>query len=113
MSEVLSFRLNKTNPREARALEILSMWVKQGYSARFIMTKALLEMDHPGSDLEIRDDVRDWDLVVDQISQLIKILKEKQLAPPTRRHLVMEQPALSDNFLASIKQGIKPGIKYD
>ncbi len=49
MSKVISFRLDKANPREAQALNILDTWIGQGYSLRFIFTKALLDIDQPGS----------------------------------------------------------------
>jgi hypothetical protein len=34
MSEVISFRLDNTNPREAQALEVLKAWIGMGYSIR-------------------------------------------------------------------------------
>ena len=113
MSEVISFRLNKSNPRESQALEVLSRWVTQGYSLRFVITKALLEMDHPGADLETRQGGHDWDSVFGQFRQFIEILKENHLDPLTGSNHDMELPTLPENVLASIKQGVKPGIKPD
>jgi hypothetical protein len=56
MSEVISFLLDKTNPREARALEVLNAWLEKGFNTRHILTTLLLELDHPGSDLELSQD---------------------------------------------------------
>ena len=110
MSEVISFRLNKANPREAHALEVLNAWIEKGFSARYILTKALLELDHPGSDLEVGQDDRDLRFVLDQIGQLIEIVKAN---PVTRQVISTEQPTLHEGFLDSIKQGAKPGIKLE
>ena len=112
MSEVISFRLNKDTPREAQALEVLNTWIRKGFSARYIITKALLELDHPGSDLEMSQDNRDLDLVIDQFDQLFEIVKAIKANPITRQDLDPEQPILHESFLASIKLGAKPGIKH-
>ena len=43
MSKVYSFRLDADNPREAQAIEVISTWVSQGYSLRYILTEALIK----------------------------------------------------------------------
>lgn len=110
MSEVISFRLDKTNPREARALEVLNAYIEQGYSARFILTKALLDLDHPGSIPNLSQDDQDLRLVLDHIDQLIKFVRAGE-TNLSRQALDTEQPILNEGFLLSIKQGAKPGIK--
>lgn len=42
MSEVISFRLNPENPREAQALEILRTKQSEGFSSRRVLTDALI-----------------------------------------------------------------------
>lgn len=108
MSEVVSFRLNKDNPREAQALEVLNAWIEKGFSVRYTLTKALLRLDHPGLDLESSQDDRDMRLVLDQIGQLLEIVKAN---PLTSQEITTEQPILQESFLTSIKQGAKQGIK--
>ena len=44
MSEVISFRLNPENPREAQALEILRAKKSEGFSSRQVLTDALIGM---------------------------------------------------------------------
>ena len=44
MSEVISFRLNKNNPREARALMDIKSWQEEGHNIRYIVTEAFLRM---------------------------------------------------------------------
>ena len=113
MSEVISFRLNKDNLREAQALEVLNTWVRKGFSARLIFIKALLELDHPGSDLEMSQDNRNLGLVLDQIDQLLEIVKAIKANPITKQDHDPEQPILHESFLASIKRGAKPGSNMD
>ncbi len=112
MSEVVSFRLDKTNPREARALEVLAAYLEQGYSARYILTEALLKLDHPGSFSNLSQDDQGLRLVLDHIDQLIEIVSAGEITQ-SRDILDPEQIMLNDRFLASIKQGAKPGIKFD
>ena len=111
MSEVISFRLDKANPREAQALEVLKAWNERGFSVRFILTKALLELEHPGSDLDMSQGDRDLGLVLDQIGQLLEILRAGETNTPIRRDPNKEPAFLKEDFIASIKQSVKPGIK--
>ena len=45
MSDVISFWLDKDNPREEKARQALKAWYEEGYSLRHIMTEALLRFD--------------------------------------------------------------------
>ena len=45
MSEVISFRLNPENSREAKALDTLKMWREEGYTLRHKITEAILRLD--------------------------------------------------------------------
>jgi hypothetical protein len=111
MSEVISFRLDATNPREARALDILNAWIEQGYNARFILTQALIALDHPGSEPAMSEDGRDMELVLNQIGLLLEILRARETDTVIRQTPDREPSMLQDNFLASIRQAVKPGIK--
>ena len=112
MSEVISFRLDKTNPREAKALEVLNAWIEKGFGTRHILTTALLELDHPGSDLEPRQGDRDWGSVLDQIGELLGFVEAMKTKPIAGQEIIPEQPILHESFLDSIKQQAKPGIKF-
>ena len=50
MSEVISFRLDRNNPREAQALTILLKGQEAGYSLRHILTEALLALESTAED---------------------------------------------------------------
>jgi len=105
MSGVVSFRLDKNNPREAQALNILNSWIDQRFSVRFILTKALLELDHSDSGLKVCKDSHHLDCVLDRIDQVIGLLQDKQLIHLTTLKPNMESPSLSESFLASVKRG--------
>ena len=45
MSEVICFRLDRDNPREAQALQVLAAWQEAGFSRRHVLTEALLRLD--------------------------------------------------------------------
>jgi len=113
MNEVISFRLDKTNPREARALEVWNAWIKKGFSTRHILTTALLELDHPGSDLGLSHSDRGLGLILEQIGQLLKFAEAVKTYPISQEEPVPEQANLNESFLTSIKQGIKPGFKLE
>ena len=51
MSKVISFRLNKNNPREAIAWHVLQARIAKGYSIRHIMTEALIKLDQPEQEI--------------------------------------------------------------
>jgi hypothetical protein len=111
MSEVISFRLDATNPREARALEILNGWIEQGYSIRFILVQALLALDHTGPEQSKSVDSRDMELVLNQIGLLLELLKAREPNLGVHQDPDCEPSGLQENFLAAIKQSAKPGIK--
>lgn len=112
MSEVISFRLDKKNPREAQAYLILNTWIEKGFSTRSVLTTALLRLDQPGSDLEPGPGNRNWDAILDQISQLLDLV-EKMKKPVVSQENNSEPCILRDSFLASIRHGAKPGIKLE
>lgn len=113
MSEVISFRLDKINPREAKALEVLNAWIEKGFSTRHILTTALLELKHPGSNLEFSQGDRDWGSVLNQIGQLLEFVETVKANPTSRQEPTLDQVVLHESFLASIKLGVKPGIKLE
>jgi hypothetical protein len=113
MSKVISFRLDDTNPREAGALDILNQWSEAGYSIRFVITKALLELGQPDHDTRKNQDRQDLNSVLDQIIQGLELVKTMQSGRPSEQTLDQRSAALPEHFLAAIKQGIKPGINSD
>lgn len=68
MSEVISFRLNKDNPREAQARAVIKAWGDKEYSARHVLTEALLA--HQGSQREL--EIRSLSTKLDEISRMLQ-----------------------------------------
>ena len=99
MSEVISFRLDRDNPREAQARAVLKARVDKGYSVRHVLTEALLTYYGSQSD----KDIQDLSMKLDQISQM---LQQNGVPPPLNERKV----ELSDRFMASIKKAAKPGV---
>lgn len=78
MSEVISFRQNKDNPREAKALEILKARSAVGYKIRHIITDALLKLDDhrkSPSTIVALDELND---TLIQVNQLLEQLENGQ-----------------------------------
>jgi hypothetical protein len=113
MSKVISFRLDDTNPREMQALAVLDKWIEQGYSIRFIITKALLELERGDSSLAVNSDNQLFSTLLDQIIQVLEMVRALQQPKPERQISDNGAQTLSENFLVSVKQGIKPGRKPD
>jgi hypothetical protein len=99
MSEVISFRLDKDNPREAQARAVLKAWADKGYSVRHVLTEALLAYQGSHKDMDVHE------LSV-KLDQMYNILQQNG-TPPTS---LEKDVGLSDRFLASIKTAAKPGV---
>lgn len=113
MSKVISFRLDDSNPREAGALAILNQWSKAGFSVRFVITKALLELGQPDHEAQKNLERHNLNTVLDQIIQGLELVKTMQSGQPSEQTPDQGPAALPEHFLASIKQSIKPGINSD
>ena len=109
MSEVISFRLDKNNLREAKALLILQEWRTKGYSIRRILTDALLKLDesHFGApSLQIIELNDKFDQLLNQltIGHPTQIINHQDKA---------QNPELADHFIASIRKAARTGMKLD
>jgi hypothetical protein len=99
MSEVISFRLDKDNPREAQARAVLKTWVDKGYSVRHVLTEAMLAFGSTKDNVGIDD----LSYKLDQISNMLQ--KNDTPSNPEDSFNI-----LSDNFMASIRNAAKPGV---
>ena len=99
MSEVISFRLDENNPREAQARAVLKAWADKGYSVRYVLTETLLAYQGLHKDIDIHELYVKLDLISKMLQQngAPSISLEKDVG-------------LSDQFLASIKTAAKPGV---
>ena len=106
MSEVISSWLNKENPRERQALEIIKTHQTEGHSIRSIVVEALLYLNASRVDpdqLKL-DELND---TLNQVKQLLYRLGngwgDQEVKATDMR--------LTDNFIESIKESAKPGEK--
>jgi len=113
MSDVISFRLDKDNPREEKARQVLKAWFENGYSLRYIMTEALLRLDLSQRDQVDSVDLNEVNGKLDHINQLLEWMGNTQPNSVTKNNTDAFQDKLPDTFLTSIKQSAKPGLKLD
>ena len=110
MSEVISFRLDPDNPREAQALEILKTKQAEGFSSRRVLTDALIGIiANNGQDTLFSID--EFNTALEQVSGLLEQLRggnqtQSQPTPP-------QVAALDDNFLNSVAIAARPGVNLD
>jgi hypothetical protein len=109
MSTVISFRLDRNNPREAQALLVLVRWQEEGYSIRHIMTEALIRLEE--SDTKPDTHLADILAALQAISQQIGQLEARSTYPG--RTTPEPQAALSDAFLIAVKGAARPGVKME
>jgi len=112
MSEVISFRLDQSNPREKQALERLNLWISRGYSIRFILTQALIGIDDIDAET-VNQSTHELDLVVDQLNRLFELLSNPKTKSVPKMDINIDPIKLKESFLTAVKQGIKPGIKVE
>lgn len=107
MSEVISFRLNPDNKREAQALEILKTKQAEGFSRRRILADALIGMvtsTRQGDSFSIDE----FNQALGQVSGLLERLnggsqRQNQPAQP-------QASGLNENFINSVRVAARPGI---
>ena len=111
MSEVISCRLNQRNPREKRASEILLEWRGKGYSTRYIFTEALLRLEDSAVNRTSVENNDDLPQLIARIDQLLEQEEKRWSKNNHEANQKLPLEELSDSFLASVKEGAKPGLK--
>ena len=113
MSEVICFRLDTNNPREAEAAAVLRSWQEMGFSKRHILTEALLKLNDEGEN----ENTSTVDELRELLRQAYALLEEMQNgghhSQPSRNGERAAGEALSASFLASVKNAARPGLRED
>ena len=106
MSEVISFRLDPDNPREASAIFVMQTWKDKGFSIRQIMVEALLKLETNKSDESLSDLYRK----MEEISVQLEGISNNNII---EKYDVRESSdeGLSRQFMQSIKLSVLPGIR--
>lgn len=110
MSEVISFRLNPDNPREAKALDILRSKQAEGFSSRRILTDALIDMVTDKKQV-YSVPMTEFYNALEQVSDLLERLDVDDHNDHQSTH--SRVAVLNDNFINSMKNAAKPGLNLD
>ena len=108
MSEVISFRLDRENPREAQALAVLTKGQEAGYSLRHILTEALLALEAAAEDEQaVALALTEVAGRLEQILEHFQLTGSVPIRPPDDQQ---EQAALAESFVLSVKRAARPGL---
>jgi hypothetical protein len=107
MSQVVCFRLDRQNQREALALAVLSAWQEAGYSTRHILTEALLGLDD-GSQDELSAVIAELREVVGHAHDLLEEMRDGRHVPPPRAG---DGQAAHCRSRSSPRSGKPPGLE--
>ncbi len=114
MSEVISFRLDPNNPREAQALAVLEQGKAAGYKARHILTEALLALEASAEDeQQVLSALAEVSQRMEQIRDALESLQQGNCVPVQPRGGQIEEAVLAESFLLSVKSAARPGIQID
>lgn len=111
MSEVISFRLDPDNAREAQALVLLSAWAKKGYSIRYVITDALINFGEGNGVSISTEDTEKITSALDKITQLIDSIHLENGSVPIDNTKSPETAQINGDFITSLKKTVKPGLK--
>ncbi len=111
MSEVISFRLDPRNPREAQAMAVLARHQERGYSARQILTEVLLKYDQVGVENELQAQMAEILTAMHRVGDQLEHLQRTDI--PHTESPEEKQAMLSDAFVLSIKSAAKPGVTLE
>jgi hypothetical protein len=110
MSEIFSFRLNKTNLREARAMEILQEKTIEGISLRQVITDGLLTLASRPSEANISG----GETIHSMLNLILEMLKQdnqKYQSFENRVNEESEMNILSVQFTNCLRRDAKKGLK--
>ena len=113
MSEVISFRLNPDNTREARALRVLQRLQIEGHNTRHIVTEALLLLGDSDKDELNAKMLAQLNEKLDQVSQILQIIEHEKSTSGITINQSISEIKLSKDLLNAIKETAKPGIRIE
>lgn len=111
MSEVISFRLDPRNPREAKALQVLEEMITKGYSVRFVISEALILSRCYESDSERVENDLDIQTTLRELTKMLANIQTGELSVKSSSSVSLKHENLGDSFINSIKLSSKPGLK--
>ncbi|MBC8509642.1 MAG: hypothetical protein ISR58_07080 [Anaerolineales bacterium] len=112
MSEVISFRLNPDNPREAQALEILRTKQAEGFSSRRVLTDALVDLA-ARKEQDTLFSIEEFNMALEHVSDLLERIDGGSQGNENHQSTSPQRVTLHDDFLNSVKVAAKPGLNLD
>ena len=114
MSEVISFRLDRENPREAQALAVLAKGQEAGYSLRHILTEALLALETAAEEEQmVAQALAEVAGRLEQIQSVLEHVQPMNLPLAQPQDSQPEQAVLAESFVLSVKNTARPGLGWD
>jgi len=112
MSEVISFRLCRDNPRESEALAVLRRKQEQGYGIRQVLVEALINLEQDNTDEQITLLAGQLIAAIREANNLVEHMQHNQVVT-TSTVEPEHKNALSDGFVMSVKKAAKPGFRAE
>jgi hypothetical protein len=112
MSKVFSFRLNDSNPHEAKAMIFLQTKMKDGINMRKIITESLLVLSTQSSST-IELDGTSIKVTLNSILELLKIGNQPNIQQTKYEDDNLITNDLSDQFKVSLKREVKKGLQLE
>ena len=113
MSDVISFRLNNDNPREARALNILKRWKFEGHNTRYIVTEALLLMDDSDKNELKGVMLAELNEKSSHVNQIFSQFGHDKSTELLEIYSPLTDVNLSNGFIKAVREAARPGINLD
>lgn len=111
MSEVISFRLDPQNPREAKALKVIHSWRQEGFSTRQILVEALEKLEL-NSNLTCLEGFADMNEKLDKLINMLSFGFEGRETEYVDVADCESPHELSGQFMTTIKMTAKSGIGF-
>ena len=113
MSKVVSFRLDRENPREVKAYKVLRAWLVKGHSTRYTITEALLRLGEPRTGYTSRAALNEISDTLNQVRLLLEEIEYCGNSSQKSNDTHHKPSDLTDTFVTSIKKAAKSGIALD
>jgi hypothetical protein len=113
MSDAISFRLDKNNPREEKARQVLKAWYEKGCSLRNIMTEALLRLDESHTTTAEETTLGEVNERLNWISPMLERIGNDKSSEIENTERKPAESELTAGFLGMIRQVAKPGLRFE
>lgn len=110
MSDIYSFRLSKSNPREAQVIKFIHAKTREGMSLRQMITDGLLAL----SSNPLKGNISDGETIQSMFSLILDLLQQSDKNSNYVGEKIIEETetnTLSEKFTASLMREAKRGLQ--